>query len=261
MTGLELPPVTIALLVGAAFLAGWVDSIVGGGGLIQLPSLLVGLPADTPVPTMAGTNKVPSFLGTSVAALTYLRRVPVEWLGVVPLVACAAAGSAVGARMTHFLDRTVFTPLVLAAIVGVGVHTWRRPQLGLRRRVRYHGWPAWLLLGGVGLVVGWWDGFIGPGTGAFFLIALVGVMGYEFLTATTYAKLANWTTNPAAIVVLGRSGNIWWGLALTMGAANVLGGFAGARTALRHGNAFVRRVFLVVVVALGLRLAWDTVAS
>lgn len=261
MTGLELPLVTIALLVGAAFLAGWVDSIVGGGGLIQLPSLLVGLPADTPVPTISGTNKVPSFLGTSVAALTYLRRVPVEWLGVLPLVACAAVGSAVGARMTHFLDRAAFTPLVLAAIVGVGVHTWRRPQLGLRRRVRHDGWRALLLLGGVGLVVGWWDGFIGPGTGAFFLIALVGVMGYEFLTATTYAKLANWTTNLAAIVVLGRTGNIWWGLALTMGAANVLGGFVGARTALRRGNAFVRRVFLVVVVALGLRLVWDMVAS
>lgn len=260
MTGLELPLATIAFLVTASFLAGWVDSIVGGGGLIQLPSLLIGLPADTPVPTISGTNKVPSFLGTSVAALTYLRRVRIAWWGVLPLVAGSAAGSAVGARLTHFLDRAAFTPLVLAALVGVGAYTWRRPQLGLQHRAKHTGWRAFALLGAIGLVVGLWDGFIGPGTGSFFLIALVGVMGYEFLSATTYAKLANLTTNLAAIVVLGATGNILWGIALAMGAANLLGGLTGARTALRHGNAFVRRVFLVVIVALGVKLTWDMVA-
>ena len=261
MTGLELPLLTIAFLVCASFLAGWVDSIVGGGGLVQLPSLLIGLPADTPVPTISGTNKVPSFMGTSVAALTYLRRIPVDWWGVLPLVAGSATGSALGARLTHFLDRAAFTPLVLAAIVGVGVYTWRRPHLGLQHRAKHAGWRSRALLGAIGLVVGLWDGFIGPGTGSFFLIALVGVMGYEFLSAMTYAKLANWTTNLAAIVVLGWTGNILWGIALAMGCANLLGGFTGARTALRNGNAFVRRVFGWVIVALGVKLTWDMVDS
>lgn len=261
MTGLELPAATLAFLVAASFLAGFVDSIVGGGGLIQLPSLLIGLPADTPVATIAGTNKVPSSMGTSVAAFTYLRRVRVEWWSLVPLVALSAIGSALGAQLTHYLDRRAFTPLVLAAIVAVGWYTWRRPQLGLQHAPNHDGWRAWAWLGAIGLVVGLWDGFIGPGTGSFFLILLVAIMGYEFLVATTLSKLANLTTNVAAIVVFGLSGNIWWGLALAMGVANLVGGFLGARTALRNGNAFVRKVFLVVVVALAAKLTWDLVAS
>lgn len=261
MTGLELPLLTIAALVGASYLAGWVDSIVGGGGLIQLPALLVGLPGDTPVPTIAGTNKVPSVMGTAVAAITYLRHIAVRWSALVPLVAASAVGSATGAQLTHLLDRRLFNPLVLAAIVGVGWYTWRRPHLGLTHAVRHTGWRGVFWLGLIGLVVGLWDGFIGPGTGSFFLIGLVAVMGYEFLSATTLAKLANLTTNLAAILVFGISGNVLWGLALVMGAANLLGGLTGARTALRGGNAFVRRVFLAVIVALGAKVAWDTAAA
>lgn len=261
MTGLELPLLTIALLVAASFLAGWVDSIVGGGGLIQLPALLIGLPADTPVPTIAGTNKVPSAMGTGVAVLTYLRRVRIPWAGLVPLVTASAIGSALGTQLTYLLDRRAFTPLVLAAIVGVGWYTWRRPQLGLTHQVRHVGWRGWAWLAFIGLLVGAWDGFIGPGTGSFFLILLVAIMGFEFLTATALAKVANLTTNVAAIVMFGLTGNILWGLGLVMGAANLTGGFLGARMALRHGNAFVRRVFLVVIVALGLKLTWDLVTG
>lgn len=260
MTGLELPLLTIALLVAASFLAGWVDSIVGGGGLIQLPSLLIGLPADTPVPTIAGTNKLPSAMGTAVAVITYLRRVRIPWAALLPLIAFSYLGSSLGARLTHFLDRAAFTPLVLAAIVGVGWYTWRRPQLGLHHEVRHSGWRgfAWLAL--IGLVVGLWDGFIGPGTGSFFLILIVAVMGFDFLTSTALAKIANLTTNVAAIVVFGLSGNILWGLGAAMGVANLLGGFLGATMALKHGNGFVRKMFLVVIVALGLKLSRDMVA-
>lgn len=260
MTGLELPLLTILALVGASFLAGWVDSIVGGGGLIQLPALLIGLPADTPVPTIAGTNKVPSAMGTSVAALTYLRRIRIPWAALIPLVAFSALGSSLGAQLTHFLDRSAFTPLVLGAIVGVGWYTWRRPHLGLHHEVRHTGWRAMAWLSAIGLAVGVWDGFVGPGTGSFFLILIVAVMGFEFLTATALAKLANLTTNLAAIAVFGLSGNIWWGLGLVMGLANLTGGLLGATMALKHGNGFVRKVFLVVIVALGLRLSWDMIA-
>lgn len=260
MTGLELPLLTIALLVAASFLAGWVDSIVGGGGLIQLPALLIGLPTDTPVPTIAGTNKVPSSMGTAVAAVTYLRNVAIPWGALLPLVAFSALGSSLGAQLTHLLDRRAFTPLVLGAIVGVGWYTWRRPHLGLTRQLRHTGWRgvAWLAL--IGLAVGVWDGFVGPGTGSFFVILIVAVMGFEFLSATALAKVANLTTNVAAIVVFGISGNILWGLGAAMGVANIAGGFLGATTALRYGNAFVRKVFLAVIVVLGLKLAWDVVA-
>ena len=260
MTGLELPLLTIVLLVAASGLAGWVDSIVGGGGLIQLPSLLIGLPADTPVPTIAGTNKLPSSMGTAVAVVTYLRQVRIPWGALVPLVAFSYLGSSLGAQLTHLLDRAAFTPLVLAAIVGVGWYTWRRPHLGLQHEVRHAGWHGVAWLSGIGLVVGLWDGFIGPGTGSFFLILIVAVMGFDFLTATALAKIANLTTNVAAIVVFGLSGNILWGLGLAMGLANLTGGFVGATMAMRHGNGFVRKVFLVVIVALGLKLTGDMAA-
>lgn len=260
MSGLELPLLTIGLLVAASFVAGWVDSIVGGGGLIQLPSLLIGLPAETPVPTIAGTNKLPSAMGTTVAAATYLRRVRIHWWGLVPLIAGSALGSALGAQLTHLIDRRLFTPLVLAAIVGVGWYTWRRPNLGMRSEERHTGWRSYAWLAGIGVAVGVWDGFIGPGTGSFFLILLVAIMGFEFLTATTLAKVANLTTNLAALVVFGISGNILWGLGFVMGIANLLGGLLGSRTALKNGNAFVRKVFLAVIVALGAKLTWDLVA-
>jgi len=258
--GLELPLLTIVALVVAAFAAGWIDSIVGGGGLIQLPALLIGLPELTPVPTVAGTNKVASAMGTAVASVTYLRRISIDWWGLLPLVAGSALGSALGAQLTHLIDRRAFTPLVLGAIVVVGWYTWRRPALGLHANPRHPGRRGHGRLAAIGVGVGVWDGFIGPGTGAFFLILLVAVMGFDFLRATTLAKVANLTTNLAAIVVFGVSGNIWWGLALVMGAANLLGGLLGSRTALRNGNAFVRRVFLAVIAGLGLKLAWDTVA-
>nr|NLI50585.1 TSUP family transporter [Propionibacterium sp.] len=258
MGGVEWPLLTIVALVAAAFAAGWIDSIVGGGGLIQLPALLIGLPDQTPVPTVAGTNKVASAMGTAVASVTYLRRIAIDWWGLLPLVAGSALGSALGAQLTHLIDRRAFTPLVLGAIVLVGWHTWRRPALGLHAHPRHPGRRGYLRLAGIGVAVGVWDGFIGPGTGTFFLILLVAVMGFDFLRATTLAKVANLTTNLAAIVVFGVSGSILWGLALVMGAANLLGGLLGSRTALRNGNAFVRRVFLIVIAGLGLKLAWDT---
>lgn len=261
MTGLELPLLTIVLLVGASFLAGWVDSIVGGGGLIQLPALLIGLPSDTPVATISGTNKLPSSMGTFTAAATYLTKVTVSLVSVLPLVAGAALGSTAGAQLVHFLDRRAFTPLVLAAIVGVGWYTWRRPQLGMTHHARHEGRSATLRLLGIGLGVGLWDGFIGPGTGSFFVILLVAVMGWDFLTSTALAKLANLTTNLAAIGVFTLSGNILWGLGLAMGVANVTGGFLGARLALKQGNGFVRKVFLGVIIVLGLKLTWDMIAS
>lgn len=258
MGGLDLPALTIAALVCASFVAGWVDSIVGGGGLIQLPSLLIGLPQNTPVATIAGTNKVPSSMGTGVAASNYLRRVTIDWWGLVPLIAGSAIGSVLGTQLTHLMDRKAFNPLVLAAIVAVGWYTWRRPALGLQANAKHGGWRHYAWLAFIGLAVGVWDGFIGPGTGSFFLILLVGVMGFEFLTATTLAKVANLTTNLAAIASFGLSGNILWGLGIIMGVGNVAGGMAGSHMALRNGNAFVRKVFLAMIVLLGAKLAWDT---
>lgn len=257
--GLDLPLATLVLLVCVAFAAGWVDAVVGGGGLIQLPALLIGLPPGTPPAAVLGTNKLSSMWGTGTSAVTYARRVRPDWRTVLPLVVGAALGSAAGAQLAKLLPEDAFTPIVLAALVGVGLYTWRRPELGLVSAVRHTGGAHYGRTGAIGLLVGAYDGFLGPGTGSFFVIALVGVLGYGFLEASGKAKIANLVTNLAALAVFAAHGTILWGLGLSMGAANLLGGYLGARTAIARGSTFVRRVFLVVVAALALKLAYDVV--
>jgi len=259
LAGLDLGATTLALLILVAFAAGWVDAVVGGGGLIQLPALLIALPDDTPPAAILGTNKVSSVWGTATSALTYAIKIRPDWRTIVPLVVGAAAGSAVGAQLARYLPRAYFTPIVLAALIGVGIYTWRRPELGLVSRRKHDGRAhyGWTAL--IGLGVGAYDGFLGPGTGSFFVILLVGVLGYGFLEASAKAKIANLVTNLAAISVFAANGSVLWGLGLMMGAANLIGGLLGARTAISRGNAFIRRVFLLVLAGLILKLAYDVV--
>ncbi|HEX8487144.1 MAG TPA: TSUP family transporter [Propionibacteriaceae bacterium] len=261
MSGLELPLLTVLALVLAAFVAGWVDAVVGGGGLIQLPALLIGLPASTPPAEILGTNKVSSVFGTATSSLTYAIKVRPDWRTILPLVVAAATGSALGAEAAKYLPREYFTPIVLAAVVGVGLYTWRRPGLGLVSERKHDGRAHYLRTAGIGLGVGAYDGILGPGTGSFFVILLVAVLGYGFLEASAKAKIANLVTNLSAIVVFGLHGSVLWTLGLLMGAANLVGGFLGARMAIKHGNAFVRQVFLVVIGGLAVKLGYDTVVQ
>jgi uncharacterized membrane protein YfcA len=260
VTGLEISLATLAFLIVVAFVAGWVDAVVGGGGLIQLPALLIALPADTPPAAILGTNKVSSVWGTATSSITYARRLKPDWWTVLPLVVGSVVGSALGAQAARFLPKQYFTPIVLVALIVVGTYTWRRPQLGLHSERRHDGRRHYLLATAIGLGVGAYDGILGPGTGSFFVILLVTVLGYGFLEASAKAKIANLFTNLAAIVVFAAHGSILWTVGLTMGVANLAGGYVGARMALRGGNAFVRRVFLIVVAALALKLAWDILA-
>lgn len=259
MWGLPVDAVQLIGLLLAALTAGWVDAVVGGGGLIQLPALLLGLPASTPVASVAGTNKLSSLAGTATATATYLRRVRVDAASALLLMVCAGLGSAGGAQLVRFLPREVFTPLVLVVLLGVGTYTWRRPALGLVHGEKLTGRRRTLALGAIGALIGAYDGFLGPGTGTFLVIALVAVLGFGFLEASAYAKLANATTNVAALAVFATHGHVWWLVGALMAAANLVGGLVGARLAVRYGNGFVRRVFLVVVGALALKLGYDTV--
>ena len=259
MDAIDLPALTLALLVLVAFAAGWVDAVVGGGGLIQLPALLIGLPATTEPASVLGTNKVSSVFGTATSSVTYARKIKPDWRTVLPLVVAAALGSAGGAQLAKFLPKEYFTPVVLVALVVVGLYTWRRPQLGMVSERKHDGRDHYGRTALIGLGVGAYDGFLGPGTGSFFVILLVGVLGYGFLEASAKAKIANLATNLSAIAVFAAHGSVLWALGLAMGAANLVGGFVGARTALRQGNGFVRKVFLVVIAALVVKLAYDTV--
>ncbi len=258
-SGLEISLAAVIFIVLCAFAAGWVDAVVGGGGLIQLPALLIGMPDNAVPASILGTNKVSSVWGTLTSSITYAVRIRPDWRTIIPLVIMAGAGSAAGAQLAKFLPKAYFTPIVLVALVVVGVYTWRKPELGLRTQMKHAGGHHYGRTAAIGLGVGAYDGILGPGTGSFFVILLVSVLGYGFLEASAKAKIANLATNLAAIAVFGAHGSVIWKLGLIMGAANLVGGFLGARTALRHGNGFVRTVFLVVVAALIVKLAYDTV--
>ncbi|MCT1775232.1 TSUP family transporter [Brachybacterium sp. p3-SID957] len=256
----QLTALTLVLLIGAAFLAGWVDAVVGGGGLIQLPALLTGLPGDTSTATVLGTNKLASAAGTAVSAATYVRRVMPVAATAIPLVLCALAGSAAGAALASLIPRAWMSPIVLVALIGVGTYTLLRPAMGLVHEPRHRGRSHVLRASAIGSPVGFYDGILGPGTGSFFIIAMVVVLGYGFLEASVHAKLANLTTNIGALLVFGLQGQVWWILGAVMALANITGGYLGARLALRLGSRFVRVVFLIVIAVLAARLAVDSLA-
>ena len=251
---------TVAALMVAALVAGWVDAVVGGGGLVQLPALLVGLPTATPAQVLA-TNKLAGIFGTATSSITYARRVRADRSTVVPMAACALVGAAGGAAVSFLVPARVFRPVVLVLLLVVAVYTLRRPTLGAETALRFSGSRHRLVVCLAGAVLGFYDGVLGPGTGSFLVFALVGLVGYAFLEASATAKVVNLATNLGALLVYVPTGAPLWRIGLLMGTANVLGGYVGARTAVARGSAFVRVVFLVVVGALVLRLGWDVLAG
>jgi uncharacterized protein len=251
------PSTTTTVLLGlAALAAGFVDAVVGGGGLIQLPALLVGLPGYAPIHVLA-TNKLASVCGTSTSAATYYQRVRPDPKTFVPLMLFAFGGSAAGAALASHLSSDVFRPIVLVALVLVGAWVLFRPTLGDETVLRHDAGRHLLIASGIGAAVGLYDGALGPGTGSFFVIALVGLLGYSFLDGSAKAKLANVATNLAALVVFIPQGAVLWRLGLIMGACNLVGGYAGARTAVARGAGFVRIFFLIVVAGFTIRIAGE----
>jgi uncharacterized membrane protein YfcA len=240
----------------ASLLAGAVDSIVGGGGLILVPALFAVYPS-APPPTLLGTNKSASVWGTAFATLQYARRVQINWAVMLPAFGAALAGSLVGAYTVTVIDPGFLRAMLPLILLAVLVYTLWQKKLGTDHRpsgstVR----QRWLACG-IGLVIGWYDGFFGPGTGSFFIFLFVRLLGYDFLNASASAKLLNVATNLAAIGLFASKGLIWWHVGLTMAVANVAGSLLGARLALRHGSGFVRWVFVAVVSLLILKTGTD----
>jgi uncharacterized protein len=250
----------VLLLCLAAGFAGWIDAVSGGGGLVQLPALLVVLPGASPVQVLA-TNKLASICGTSVAATTYYRRVRPDLRTALPMAGIALVGSALGALCASLLPSEVFRPLVLVLLVGVAAYTLRRPGLGAVQQLRWDGRQHHVAAGLGGLGLGFYDGIFGPGTGSFLVFLLVGLLGYSFLQASAKARIVNIGTNLGALAVFIPQGAPLWTLGLAMGACNVAGGWLGAHTAIRRGSAFVRVVFLVVVAGLVGKLGFDVLTG
>jgi len=244
---------TVLLLVVAAFAAGWIDAVVGGGGLIQLPALLLAFPAAAPAQLLA-TNKLSSVWGTVTSAVTYGRRVRPDLRTALPMAALAYAGAIGGAVIGLHIPKAAFDPIILVLLVAVGLYTLLKPALGEVTRLRWAGARHTSAAMVVGFVIGVYDGALGPGTGSFLVFALVGLLGYAFLEASAKAKIANAATNLGALTVFIPGGHVMWGVGLTMAAANLVGGYTGARIAVARGSGFVRVVFVLVVGAFVVRI-------
>ncbi|GAA1890845.1 TSUP family transporter [Lapillicoccus jejuensis] len=250
----ELTAGTLVFLVLAGFLAGWVDAVVGGGGLVQLPALLLGLPGAAPAQVLA-TNKLAGVMGTTTSSVTFYRRIRPDLRTALPMAAVAYVGAVVGALIGLHIPKSAFNPIILVCLVLVGAYTLLKPQLGTATALRWDGVRHTVAAMLTGFLVGVYDGALGPGTGSFLVFALVGLLGYAFLEASAKAKIANVATNLGALTVFAPGGHVVWGVGLLMGAANLAGGYLGARTAVRLGSRFVRIVFVVVVTAFVVRLS------
>jgi len=245
----------LALLIAAAFAAGWIDAVVGGGGLLQLPALLL-VPGMTPIQALA-TNKLASLFGTATSSAAYYRRVRPDLRTTLPMAGIALLGSFGGASVASFLPAAVFKPIIVAALLGVAIITLARPSLGAATSLKHEGRKHLLVAGTTGAAIGFYDGILGPGTGTFLVISLVGLLGYDFLMASAKAKIVNFATNLGALLFFIPLGAVLWPLGLAMGAANVLGSLLGARMAIARGARFVRVLFLVVVGVLIVKLIFD----
>jgi len=249
----------IVLLCAVAAAAGWVDAVSGGGGLLQLPALLIALPADKPALAL-GTNKLSSIFGTTAAAITYGRIEMPRPRTALPMAGAAFAGAAAGSLMAIHLPAAVYRPIILIALILVWLFIAFRRDFGLTsREVSRRRHLVTAIVGGV--AIGFYDGAVGPGTGSFLIVLLVAAVGYTFLQASATAKIVNVGTNAASLIVFGLSGSVLWALGLLMAACNVAGAIIGARTAIARGSGFVRIVLLAVTGVLIAVLAWQTIVS
>jgi uncharacterized membrane protein YfcA len=240
----------------ASLLAGLVDSIVGGGGLILVPALFAAFPTAHPA-TLFGTNKSASVWGTAIATAQYSRRVQMRWAALVPAAGAGFAGSFAGAWVVTVIDPGFLRRLLPFILLAVLIYTLSRKELGRTHAPRFAGRHEIGVASFIGVTIWFYDGFFGPGTGSFLVFLFVRLLGYDFLNASASAKLVNTATNLAALILFAAKGHVWWHFMLAMALANVAGSLLGTRLALKHGAGFVRGVFIVVVTALILKTGYD----
>ena len=246
----------LALVALASLFAGCVDAIVGGGGLILVPALFGMYPGAAPA-TLLGTNKGSGIWGTAWATWQFSRRVQMPWGAMLPAAGAAFAGSVAGAWALTLASPELLRKALPFVLVAVLAYTLARKDLGRHHAPRLAGGAQTLLACAIGAVIGFYDGFFGPGTGSFFVFLFVRLLGFDFLNASASAKLLNTATNAAALLLLAGRGHVWWHVAAVLAVANVAGSLIGTLLALRHGAGFVRVAFIVVVAALIAKTGWD----
>ncbi|HEU0136424.1 MAG TPA: TSUP family transporter [Flavobacterium sp.] len=247
---------TIISLAFFCLVAGFLDAVVGGGGLITIPTLLINFP-NSSLPTLFGTNKIAALSGTSVSAYHYSKKIKFNYLLLFTIAAVAGAASFCGARVVSRLDTEMLKPMILIILMVIAIYTFLKKDLG---SVHTKALPLkkQLLTGALlGLGCGFYDGFFGPGTGSFLVMGFVVMLGFDFLSASAYSKIINCFTNLSALTVFIRQGNYIIEIAILMSVCMIIGNFAGTKVALRRGSGFVRTIFLIIVLIMIVRYAYD----
>ena len=246
---------TILFLCLIAFLAGYVDAVVGGGGLIQVPAGLIMMPTQA-VSTVIGTLKVPSFIGTCFATYQYLQKVKIPLLRILLFTSIAFASAFSGSLLLTRMSSQFMKPVIFFVLLVMAIYTFTKKDLGQslqKEDIKYATLKGVMIC----LFIGFYDGFIGPGAGSLFVLAFISILGYDFLHASAHAKIVNLSTNLGSLILFVGKGVILWPVAIPMSICNATGGFFGSRMALKKGNQFIRKIFLIVIVATLLRLGYD----
>jgi uncharacterized membrane protein YfcA len=248
--------VVIISLIMLSFVAGFIDAVVGGGGLIQIPALLISLPK-TPLPTIFGTNKIAALAGTSISAIQYSKRIKFNYKLLITISICAGLASFLGAKVVSFINVNTLKPVILVVLILIAIYTFLKKDLGTVQ-TKNLSFDKQLIYGSlIGIMVGFYDGFFGPGTGSFFVLGFVVILGFEFVQASAYSKVINCMTNISALLVFIKQGNYILELAIIMSVCNITGNVIGTRLALKKGNTFVRTIFLLIVTLMIFRYGYD----
>lgn len=246
----------LILLCLAAFLAGFIDAVAGGGGLIQTPAGLILLP-NLPVSTVIGSLKIPAFSGTSFAAYQYLKKVTLNWRILLIMMALAFPAAFLGSTILTYVTNDFMKPLLLIVLSLLAIYTYAKKNFGQHQTRNISARTQIMNAVGISFIVGFYDGFIGPGTGSFLVVAFITLMGFDFLHASANAKMVNLATNFGSICLFILKGKIIWAIAIPMAISNAIGGWLGAKLAINKGNQFIRIFFLIVVIGTLCRFGYD----
>ena len=248
----------LLLMCFAALLAGFVDSIVGGGGLVQVPALFILYP-HFEIPRIIGTNRFSSFMGTAVAGYQYAKKVEIPWRTVIYAGVGAGVMAFLGAKISDLIDEKILKPIILILMTAIAIYTFKKKDLGQEEMLKFQltKVPFYGLM--IGASAGFYNGFVGPGTGSLLVFGFVSVIGYGFLKASAISKIVNVIADVASLGFFITQGYVQFEIAIPMMLCNMTGSYFGSKMAILKGNEFVRNFFLIVIFALILRFGWDIV--
>jgi hypothetical protein len=252
----DISALTLTLILCAGFFAGFIDAIAGGGGLIQLPAMLISFPQKEVI-EVVGTSKAGAIWGTSAAALNYRRNIKTDPKLLIAMVLPAFIGSGLGSLLATQISTTQLKAGIVVMLVAVFIYTLIHPDLGKIEIFKHSHLRRMQIAISAGFIIGFYDGLIGPGTGTLLMIVLVAGFGFAFVGASAIAKVVNVATNLASILVIGFNASIMWKVGIALGIVNLAGGFLGSHVAINKGSEFVRKFYLVVTFVLIVRVLFD----